>query len=316
MRQAIASLKGLLEAGAVLTAIFSVATAFDGLHQYLELFSHFRLQYLVVAAWLAVFFAVIRSRRHLLLMLAVAALNTWFVAPWYQSDEIAAGHEAGFKVLLANVLTTNGEHEKLSALLAEERPDFVFLQEVSDGWAARIDQIEEYPYRHVVPRSGSFGIAMLSRFPIDRAETILSPPRDFPTIVAIVSVQGETITFTSTHPMPPLGNANYDARNKQLADVAQIVNGQDTARVLIGDLNTTMWGNNYRGLIENTGLRNARQGFGLLPTWPTHIPIAKIPIDHCLISDELAVIDIHTGPTIGSDHLPLIVTLSTTGPSS
>ncbi|WP_421656253.1 hypothetical protein [Leptothermofonsia sp. ETS-13] len=45
------------------------------------------------------------------------------------------------------------------------------------------------------------------------------------------------------------------------------------------------------------------------------IPLAlfwliAIPIDHCLISPELTVTGIWTGPNVGSDHLPLITDLA------
>lgn len=301
---------GLLEAGAALTAALSVATVFDGLHRYLELFSHFRLQYLGVAVLLAVLFAVLRSKRYLALMLATVALNAWYVAPWYQPVATASASGTHFKVLLANVLASNGEHGQLSAILKEERPDFVFLQEVSDNLAEELPTMTELPYRHILPRHDNFGIAMLSRFPIDKLDTVASRPFGYPTIVAAVALDGQTITFASTHPMHPLGKVNYEGRNEQLVEVAGIVAELSGARVLIGDFNTTMWGASYRKLVRSTGLRNARKGFGVLPTWPTFFPIALIPIDHCLISEELDVIDIRTGPGIGSDHLPLIVTLS------
>jgi endonuclease/exonuclease/phosphatase (EEP) superfamily protein YafD len=310
VRQALTALKGLAEAGAVLTALFSVATIFDNLHQYLELFSHFRLQYLAVAVLLLTFFALVRSRRYLLLMAAVAILNAWYVVPWYLPQSDTAQSSQSFTIVLANVLRSNGEHKKLSALLSAEAPDFVFVQEVTDGWAKHVGLLQAYPYRHVVPDNGSFGIAVLSRFPLTNVQTVDSPPFGFATIVAATAINGRNITFTTTHPMPPLGRIGYDGRNEQLAHIAELVNAQSGPRLLIGDLNTSMWGANYRRLVSATGLRNARSGFGVLPTWPTHIPIAYIPIDHCLISPELEVISIRTGPNIGSDHLPLIVTLS------
>ncbi|MBT8081942.1 MAG: endonuclease/exonuclease/phosphatase family protein, partial [Gammaproteobacteria bacterium] len=64
-------------------------------------------------------------------------------------------------------------------------------------------------------------------------------------------------------------------------------------------------------MFENrTRLRNARRGHGILPTWPTFMPIAMIPIDHVLVSAEIGVESVHAGPAIGSDHLPLVVTVA------
>jgi endonuclease/exonuclease/phosphatase (EEP) superfamily protein YafD len=77
--------------------------------------------------------------------------------------------------------------------------------------------------------------------------------------------------------------------------------------VLIGDLNTTMWSPYFSELVKGSGLRDARLGFGLKPTWPMPLPaLFQIPIDHCLVSDDIEVLGVRTGGATGSDHRPMM----------
>ena len=102
----------------------------------------------------------------------------------------------------------------------------------------------------------------------------------------------------------------HDARNEQLQSIAGLVDQLAGEIILLGDLNSSVWDIHLRRLEDSTGLRNAREGFGVLPSWPTFLPFAMIPIDHALVSKGIAVTDVRTGQKFGSDHLPLIVTLS------
>jgi len=302
-------LTGLLEAAAAVTALLSVATFANQLHRYLEQFSHFRLQYLFVAAALAAILYALRSRRWALLMLGITAINAVPISAWYLTDARASAPEhSKIKLLLANVYSRNDDTQPLLDLVIAENADIVFLQEVTHRWNQALSALRDpYQYSLIIPRNDNFGIATFSRHPFVSAQVLQSPPFKHPTLKVELDIDGKTVTFVTTHPMPPVGRVGFDSRNEQLADIATTMNAIDGPRVLIGDLNTTMWAHHYQTLIAQTGLVNAKSGFGVLPSWPTQLPFAMIPIDQCLLSSDFAVRDVRTGPRIGSDHLPLIV---------
>ena len=305
------TLVGLFEAAAIVTAAFSLATLANSLHRYLELFSHFRLQYMAAALLLCLLFVVLRRWAWAALMLAITVINAVPIAPWYLSDSgQVEPHGADIKLLQANILASNGEPSQLIDLIRAERPDVIILQEITNPWVAEMNELrDDYPHQFALPRFDAFGIAVYARDPLLRVDTLNSPPFDHPSLVIRQTLNGGTVTYVSTHPVPPLGKEGFDGRNEQLASIEQVVASIDGPKILIGDLNTTMWAHHYKKLEVKTGLRNARLGFGVIPTWPTHLPIAMIPIDHCLVSEHFTVRDIRSGPDIGSDHLPLIVEL-------
>jgi endonuclease/exonuclease/phosphatase (EEP) superfamily protein YafD len=303
---------GLLQAAALVTAVFSIATLAGHLHRYLELFSHFRLQYLVVAGGLGLLLLALNSRRWAALMLVVAAINVVPVYPWYVAEaQASVPGGTPLRLLSFNIYAGNDDTAALIDLVTSEEPDIVFLQEVTPRHGRELAGLREgLDYSLNIPRDDKYGIAVLSRLPFESARVIQSPPHDFPTLVVEVLVDGTPVTFVTTHPTPPLGESGFESRNEQLASIADLLRGIEGPRVLIGDLNTTIWGNHYDRLVEDTGLIDARFGFGVQPTWPTSLPFAMIPIDHCLVSPEFTVLDVRTGPDIGSDHRPLLVDLA------
>jgi endonuclease/exonuclease/phosphatase (EEP) superfamily protein YafD len=183
--------------------------------------------------------------------------------------------------------------------------------EVNDAWMRKLAAwSQQYPHQLVDAREDNFGIAAFSRVPWTNAVVAQLGSAGLPSIVADLSMSGQSIHFIGTHPLPP-GTASYSAqRNEQLKELAGHVAGVTNAVVLVGDLNTTPWSPHFTGFLKGCGLRDASKGSGVSGSWPAFLPIGKIPIDHCLVSPEIGVASRRPGPSVGSDHLPLIWNLT------
>jgi len=305
------NIMGLLQAAAVLTIVFSVLTALNLPQHAIELFSHFRLQYFVVSVLLFLVFALMHRYAYAGALLLTALLNGFLVVAWYLPSNHDGGGPETLKLLHANVLSSNDEYQRLIDLIAAEDPDMIFLQEVTNDWVIGLEPLQnDYPFSYTEARSGNFGIAVYSKIRFDSVSHVDSPPLGYPTITATATVGKASLTLISSHPTIPMGLRLYSARNQQLDSVLDQVQAADRPVVLLGDFNATLWDPQFKNLMRSTGLLNVRRGFGILPTWPTYMPIAMIPIDHVLVSESVGVSDVKTGKGIGSDHLPLIVTLS------
>jgi endonuclease/exonuclease/phosphatase (EEP) superfamily protein YafD len=276
-----------------------------------ELLVHFKLQYLIASLLCAGMVLMARRWRFGLVMLTAAAVNAMDVAPWGQSAP-ALTEEGGrpIKLLLANLYHGNGEAHRLADLVRQEDPDLMVALEVTERWSEDLrSSTAGMPHRLVYPRADPFGIALYSRWPLADARLVTLAADLPPGIAARLDLEGGPLTVMAAHPLPPESRAWWEARNRHLSALAEASRSIEGPVILAGDLNVTMWSSHYGLLVRDTNLRDVRRGFGVLPTWPAQLPPAMIPLDHCLVSPELSVEDVRTGPRIGSDHLPLIVSL-------
>jgi endonuclease/exonuclease/phosphatase (EEP) superfamily protein YafD len=308
------SFVGLVQVVAFFTIILSIFTLFNQHHRYLELFSHFKLQYLVASIACAVILALYKNYKFTVVLFVVAALNSVFIVPWYFSNSkyTFVNEQVDLTLLHSNVLTHNVEFEKFIDLVKQENPDLFVMQEVNQTWLSEIRELEKiYTYKYTIPREDNFGIALFSKYPFKSVNEVKSDTLEVPSIVATISIKQQLVTVITTHSLPPISNDYYHFRNSQINKIAELSGNHQGPLILIGDLNITMWSHDYRPLETETDLRNTRKGFGILPTWPSMylLPIFMIPIDHVLISSHFVVHDIKVAKDIGSDHLPLIVKL-------
>lgn len=299
----------------VALALLTLAGHFGGFGKYAELASHFRIQYLLASVACASVFILYGSWLWALAATLYAALVLAFLSRWYlpTGRARALGESSSLKLVLYNANYLNTRYNDFIELIERVRPDVFVLQEATTGWLTALRSLSPaYPHTQSRPADADgSGIAIFSRVRFEdlRIVKVGDPARA--SILAEFRLDGATLKLFTTHPPAPIRKGHFGARNRQLAESARFVRDLRGPVVLLGDLNTSLWSPYFHRLKTITGLRDAREGFGILPTWPTRhrARLLMLPIDHCFVSREVMVRRIETGPDIGSDHLPLIAEL-------
>lgn len=305
----------LPKAGLVYIALFTALGYLGRFHRYFELTSHFRVQYLAISALFFLIFLAWRSPRYVIVALVCVAANLAQVAPLHLAA--VSGQPAGggsrLKIVYSNVLTRNHRYQDLVRLIRGENPDVVIALEVNQSWVDSLDQIRDaWPYAVIRPHDDNFGIALYSRLPLVDSGVVALLDEALPSILGKVEIGGKKVSIFTTHTLPGVaGGESYRIRNEQLAETAKYMRRLPEPRILIGDMNVSLWSPYFSDLVKGAGLRNAREGFGVIPTWPVIFDhrLTMIPIDHCLVSPSIEVRGIRTGSDIGSDHLPMVIDL-------
>jgi len=299
----------------VCVLLLSVAGYLGRLSKYAELASHFRLQYLLGSS--ACLLACFLSREWAWASAAAVgvAINLVEVASWSISGRNLAGNRAGWrrvKLILANVNFENTAHETFIAFAQRHAPDILVVQEVDAAWCDSLQALKSlYPFSETKSEDGGSGMALYSRFQFEPLTIDLPESGARPGILVNMKVDGVSVSLLSLHPRTPVRTRHFKLRNEMLAAAADCLQNLPAPKVLVGDLNITPWSHYYWSFVKQTRLAPVRKGFGLLPSWPAFLFFKwlMIPLDHCLVSGDIKVIEVRTGERIGSDHLPLIIEL-------
>ena len=153
---------------------------------------------------------------------------------------------------------------------------------------------------------GRWGLAVLSRLPIrDVAVHPLGQLRRDPArrvvVEGTVGLDAGDLTVCGTH-MSHITHGSH-AQYRRLA--AELPTGTEAA-VLAGDMN--LWGPPVSSYLP--GWRRAVTG----RTWPAHRPHSQL--DHVLTTPSVSVVDARVGAFAGSDHRPVVVTLTVGAPTA
>lgn len=317
-----AAVRLFLVAAASVLVLVTIFVLFARLWWVFDLFTHFRLQYFVAAVVLAVVALGVRAYPVAAVLAAVALGHGLVIKPLWLGER---GLEAGgsgrpLRVIAANVYDSNPTPNKVLDFVRRHEGDVVILIDAKrERWDTVLAEIGAlYPYRAPAARKEGTPVILFSRYPVLRHESVQPPGGERPYLEVDLAVDERIVTVLGVHPeSPTLTDASDSrARNRSLNHIGRSIRDRDRPLIVAGDFNITPFSPHFRDLIAASGLRNAAQGQGWIPTWPRAFWPVRVPIDHVLVRGPFAVQSLTRGPSIGSDHFPVIadLTLLDSGP--
>jgi endonuclease/exonuclease/phosphatase (EEP) superfamily protein YafD len=293
-------------------AVVTAAGFLDRLSWVFEPATVFRLQYVVLLLAAALLALGLRQRYLVVAAIALAGVNIAAIAPWQDGPRsVASSADPTLRIVAFNVKSGNHRYDQLAPLVAQLKPDVLGLVELTPGWAHAADSASSRvrPRGFVVQR-GAYGMGLLSA----ATPTALSArhfPADGPVVlIARFEIRDRPLTFVLVHVHTPFAGSVHERELRALAAARPSLGSR---LIVCGDFNTVSWAAQFQDFSRSAGLTDVFRGAWHGYSWPSWSRLLGVPIDHCLISSGLAVRERHFGPSIGSDHFPLVVDVAILG---
>lgn len=306
----LSTLKFLVGAGFVISlcsAVFSRWWFFD-------LFSHFRIQYVLAGFLLLPIFLWLKKYTVAAIIFVAIIVHSFALWPYLQSnvpdmDVQADEHvQKGTKIMFANIYYKSANFEVIQNQIKNNSPDIIILAEMNSQnyqtLASKISGV--YPYHDYRDGRGAYDISYFSKSaPI--AEAMYFSESN-PSWLLKYGRDGETFNILGIHPHSPISQKTTQERNEHLAAALAYASDMDGQVLVIGDFNISQFSSTFQHLIKENNLIDTQLEFGLQPSWHAQLPsMFRIPIDQVLVNDKVEVLDRYVGETTGSDHFPVFV---------
>jgi endonuclease/exonuclease/phosphatase (EEP) superfamily protein YafD len=300
-------------AGTALVWLALLAGLFSRAAWPFDLFAHFRVQYAVLFVVLTLLLLILRRWVVALVALAGFGVSIVPMIAYLPGPSVgtaaAATNVPTFRLLSFNVWFRNPDMATTAAYIEQSRADAVVLLELTPPQAEALRPLlPSYPHFHIEP--SRMGAAVFTKWPVLAAESM--PLAKDGAIAARVQIdwRGTPVTVLGVHLNWPLGPRNSRFRNEELAGVVAFSKAQREPLIVAGDFNLTPWSEYFSDALQESGLHDSARGFGLARSWPAQFAPVGMRIDHCLLSREWQSLRVAIGPSLGSDHLPLMADLS------
>lgn len=217
-------------------------------------------------------------------------------------------------ILISNVFMENRKSRQLIELVKKAQPDLFLLAEVDERWTNEIAELEEeYVYNVKHPLDNTYGMAFYSKLELDDPQVKFLVEDDIPSIhTGVRLASGDWVRLFCLHPLPPVPPENDRSaeRDGELLMVGRMADQTEQPVIVAGDLNDVAWSRTTNLFQKISGLLDPRIGRGLYNSFHADYPFLRFPLDHVFHSNHFRLVKLDRMPYIGSDHFPLMVTLS------
>jgi len=278
---------------------------------------NYLMPWLLIPLVLALIAAGLGRRHWLVTVLAVPTLSISLTyAPLFLPRPCRAlGEGETFKVMSYNVGRRNRDVSAMAALIRQEQPDILLLQELRwDRVEAFVNTLDDlYPDAELHFTHDPYTLqAMVSRYPL----TLLAmmPEKGRAQKVLLETPNGP-ITVINIHQYFP----DWQRRQKEISTLlAEDIIPTNGPLILGGDFNTTDQTQIYRSVNQHLHNAHWEAGWGFGFTFPfltrrirgKHSLFQLVRIDHIFYDDHFLA---HNAGTLtesgGSDHLPVVAEL-------
>ncbi len=282
---------------------------------FFELFTHYTVYYALIGTALLLITAAIHRWKTALIFAVLISINLATFAPYLSSAKLEDAPEGtslplptltpNLSVLSQNFYYTNTNFDEFQTLLSKKDPDIFVIHEAGHQWQNELATFQdEYPFIQITRETGVHGIVVGSKNPGTFQEIPLG------TEVGLQFIpEDQSYRLLAVHPYAPVTEAYAEERNEQFADIETYVKSSEIPTLVVGDFNCTPWSPYFQDLLETTGLKDSRLGFGIVPTWHAHNFLFQLPIDFILTTPQIETVFFSSTEKTDSDHLGIFALL-------
>ena len=319
------SIRTLLYLPLIILAVWFMMGFLNMFHPFLDSMSHFRVHFLFLLLLLLLIVAFFHELRILVIYLVLFLVGSFYlytILQPFQAKPIDITRTQHFKHVQFNLNFKNQRIEEVKTFLKENSIDVVTLQEVTAEHKKALEEMQyeglsvefstDYPY--VFKKKGAYpyqqycnfqavgGVAILSKYPINKENSICMEGEGL--LSSQILVNEKPLNVVSIHLYWPFPYG----QTKQVKSINQVFEHLSTPLLIAGDFNAVSWShtlNQIEKASHTKVINGMRWSIALKEQLPL-FPSIKLPIDHVLLSKDFDVDSIYVGEDLGSDHFPVI----------